>query len=52
MQAGRRTDVISIAPAQMETVDMVPDDPGTWMFHCHLDEHMEAGMMALYKVEP
>lgn len=52
MQAGRRTDVISLAPAQMETVDMVPDDPGTWMFHCHLDEHMEAGMMALYKVEP
>ena len=27
-------------PAQMETVDMVPDDPGTWMYHCHFDEHM------------
>lgn len=50
--AGQRTDVVSLAPAQMMTVDMVPDDPGTWMFHCHLDEHMQAGMMALYKVEP
>ena len=31
---------------------MVPDDPGTWMYHCHFDEHMRSGMMALYKVEP
>lgn len=52
MQAGRRTDVISIAPAQMETVDMVPDDPGTWMYHCHISEHMHQGMVANYKVEP
>ncbi len=49
---GHRTDVLLIGPAQMETVDMVPDDPGTWMYHCHFDEHMEAGMTALYKVEP
>ena len=51
-QAGQRTDVIPLSPAQMATVDMVPDNPGTWMLHCHLDEHMEMGMMALYKVEP
>jgi hephaestin len=51
-QGGHNTDVISIAPAQMETVDMVPDDPGTWMYHCHVDDHMMAGMVALYKVEP
>jgi len=52
LDGGKRTDVIFIGPAQMETVDMVPDDPGTWMYHCHFDEHMQAGMMALYKVEP
>ena len=23
-----------------------------WMFHCHLDDHMEAGMMARYEVLP
>ena len=49
---GRRTDVVSLTPAQMLTVDMVPDDPGTWLFHCHLSEHMDAGMVAMYKVEP
>ncbi|MGH9503159.1 MAG: multicopper oxidase domain-containing protein [Terriglobales bacterium] len=52
LQNGRRTDVVALMPAQMETVDMVPDNPGIWMFHCHFDEHMQAGMVALYKVEP
>ena len=52
LQDGKRTDVVSLMQAQMVTVDMVPDDPGTWMFHCHLDDHMAAGMMAFYKVEP
>jgi FtsP/CotA-like multicopper oxidase with cupredoxin domain len=49
---GKRADVVTLMPAQMLTVDMVPDDPGTWLYHCHIDEHMDAGMVALYKVEP
>ena len=49
---GKRTDVVPLMQAQMETVDMVPDDPGIWMFHCHIDDHMDAGMATLYKVEP
>jgi manganese oxidase len=49
---GHRTDVLTLLPAEMRTVDMVPDDPGTWLYHCHIEEHMEVGMSALYKVEP
>ena len=49
---GKRTDVILLGPAQMQTVDMVPDDPGTWLYHCHVEEHMDIGMMTLYTVEP
>jgi hypothetical protein len=49
---GKRTDVAELIQAQMLTVDMVPENPGTWMFNCHIDDHMEAGMSALYKVEP
>jgi hypothetical protein len=26
------------------------DNPGTWMFHCHLDFHSEIGMSMLLKV--
>ncbi len=49
---GSRTDVLSLAPAQMITADMVPDNVGTWMYHCHVSEHMMAGMTALYRVLP
>ncbi|MBI4420292.1 MAG: multicopper oxidase family protein [Gemmatimonadetes bacterium] len=37
-----------------QTVDILVDNtnPGTWMFHCHIAEHLESGMMANYTVEP
>jgi FtsP/CotA-like multicopper oxidase with cupredoxin domain len=47
-----RTDVFSLLPAQFVTADMIPDRVGTWMFHCHISEHMEMGMMAMYQVLP
>jgi len=49
---GHRTDTFSLLPAQFVTADMVPDNVGMWMFHCHVDEHMEAGMTAMYQVLP
>lgn len=48
----RHTDVVSLLSAQMVTVDMVPDNPGVWMFHCHISDHLEAGMHAHYEVKP
>jgi FtsP/CotA-like multicopper oxidase with cupredoxin domain len=52
LQQGKRTDTIELMQAQMETVDMVPDNPETWIFHCHIDDHMDSEMSAMYKVEP
>jgi FtsP/CotA-like multicopper oxidase with cupredoxin domain len=49
---GRRTDVVEVTPAQMVTADMVPDDPGIWLFHCHVSDHMDGGMVARYQVLP
>lgn len=36
-----------------ETVDIILDtsNPGTWMAHCHIAEHLESGMMFSFKVE-
>jgi FtsP/CotA-like multicopper oxidase with cupredoxin domain len=34
----------------MKVADMVPDNPGIWLFHCHVEDHMMAGMSALYEV--
>jgi hephaestin len=49
---GQRTDVAELSPAQMLSADMVPDDPGIWLYHCHVSEHMEAGMVSRYEVDP
>lgn len=49
---GMRTDVTNLLPATMQVADMRPDDPGTWMFHCHVADHISAGMEALYQVIP
>jgi hypothetical protein len=47
---GSNTDVIELLPGSMKTVDMIADNPGTWMFHCHVEDHMEFGMMAVFTV--
>ena len=45
-----RTDVASIAPMEMVVADMRPDNPGTWLFHCHISFHNAAGMAVRYTV--
>jgi FtsP/CotA-like multicopper oxidase with cupredoxin domain len=35
----------------MAVADMVPDNPGTWLFHCHVLNHQMAGMQTRYTVE-
>lgn len=46
-----RTDVAPIQTMGMVVADMVPDNPGTWLLHCHVGGHLRAGMQALYTVE-
>ncbi len=50
--AGMRTDVTQIAPMNMVTANMEPDNPGTWLFHCHVTFHNAAGMAVRYQVLP
>jgi manganese oxidase len=49
--AGQRTDVLVVTSAQMITADMEPDAPGIWLYHCHISDHMLAGMDARYQVQ-
>jgi manganese oxidase len=48
--AHMRTDVGFIGAMQMIVGDMVPDNPGTWLFHCHVSFHNAAGMAVRYVV--
>jgi FtsP/CotA-like multicopper oxidase with cupredoxin domain len=47
---GMRTDVVSLLPMTMVTADMLADNLGTWLFHCHVNDHITAGMIARYRV--
>jgi hypothetical protein len=48
----RRTDNIELLPASMKVADMVADNPGSWLFHCHVTDHMAEGMFARVTVHP
>lgn len=46
------TDVASLLPMGMLVANMVPDNPGRWLFHCHVAPHLLMGMEATYEVLP
>jgi hephaestin len=48
---GMRTDVVDLLPATMVVADMVPDAIGKWLYHCHVNDHIHAGMSVRYSVK-
>jgi FtsP/CotA-like multicopper oxidase with cupredoxin domain len=49
---GMRTDVTPLLPGQMTVADMRPDVAGRWLFHCHVNDHISAGMTSFFDVKP
>jgi FtsP/CotA-like multicopper oxidase with cupredoxin domain len=43
-------DTVLVAPREKVEVAFVADNPGDWMFHCHILEHQESGMMGVIRV--
>ena len=43
-------DVIEVFPGTYETVEMFAENPGTWLIHCHVSEHVRDGMVATYTI--
>lgn len=43
-------DTVLVAPRERVTIAFQADNPGNWMFHCHLIEHQEAGMMGYLRI--
>ena len=44
------TDTYLLGKNERAQVALVADNPGTWMFHCHVIDHMETGLMAAIAV--
>ena len=43
-------DTVLVPPRERAEIAFVADNPGDWMFHCHILEHQEGGMMSVIRV--
>ncbi len=43
-------DTLLLPPRERAEIAFVADNPGDWMFHCHVLEHQESGMMGVIRV--
>jgi FtsP/CotA-like multicopper oxidase with cupredoxin domain len=43
-------DTRAIGPAESFAVRWREDEPGTWLYHCHVEGHMMNGMIGIYRV--
>jgi FtsP/CotA-like multicopper oxidase with cupredoxin domain len=47
--AGIRKDTVIVPAFGRVTVDLVANNPGLTLFHCHMQQHMDFGFMALFR---
>ncbi|MCW2967347.1 MAG: hypothetical protein JWM71_1119 [Solirubrobacteraceae bacterium] len=45
-------DTQTVGPAESFRIRWREDAPGTWLYHCHVESHMMAGMIGIYRVFP
>ena len=43
-------DTFLVAPGQTVSIAFVADNPGKWLYHCHMLEHAAAGMTCWFEV--
>jgi FtsP/CotA-like multicopper oxidase with cupredoxin domain len=41
-----------MGPNESITARFIEDNPGRWLYHCHVFTHQDAGMAGWYVVEP
>jgi len=47
---GTNVDTQTVGPAETFRIRWREEDPGTWLYHCHVEAHMMAGMIGIYQV--
>lgn len=47
---GISRDTQTVGPAESFRFRWREEDPGTWLYHCHVEEHMMKGMIGIYRV--
>ncbi|XP_068122911.1 ferroxidase HEPHL1 [Hyperolius riggenbachi] len=46
-----RADVFDLFPGTFQTIELVASNPGTWLLHCHVNDHIHAGMETTFTVK-
>jgi FtsP/CotA-like multicopper oxidase with cupredoxin domain len=49
---GTDVDTQTVGPAETFAIRWQEEEPGTWLYHCHVEAHMMAGMIGIYHVRP
>jgi manganese oxidase len=47
---GVSVDTKTVGPAESFRIRWREDAPGTWLYHCHVEDHMMHGMIGIYRV--
>jgi len=50
-RVGQPRDTQTVGPAESFRFRWRERDPGTWLYHCHVEDHMMRGMIGLYRVK-
>lgn len=46
------SDNVMLGPGMATTFEFMEDNPGEWLVHCHVPDHLEGGMVGTYIVTP
>ena len=49
--SGALVDCPTLGPNETITAEFVEDNPGRWLYHCHVFSHQDAGMAGWYVVD-
>merc|ERR1719313_594581 len=52
LEASLRKDTVSLWRHQWVTLRIRPRNPGVWLLHCHMEQHVPTGMIAALNVRP
>ncbi|CAF4322963.1 unnamed protein product [Rotaria sp. Silwood2] len=47
-----KRDTVSVPASGWVKIRLLADNPGAWLFHCHIEWHMDAGLIAAFIVGP
>jgi len=52
LQNPLQKDMISLWRRSWAVIRFRADNPGTWLFHCHMEQHIPTGQIMAFNIQP